>query len=390
MHAPSLHQGEVTVCEIPCTRIYDGDSKSHYKSGTLTLTNLRILYKRDGDTKLIALPLDLVIQVEDEASSFLSSAKIVLHLSPKPQQQAAGPIGHSSAAFVKFSVKQDEVSKFVGELHKTLSDRDWESTRFQHLSVSVKTGPRPARAGILGIERAMEAKHQATSSTISLAFEDMKQLITQAKQMVQLAHNIAERMKEQGGDVSADETSNFRSCLLSLGIDDPVTRDAVGSTSEYHKKLAQEICTALEPAVKEAGGVMLLSEVYCRINRARGMQLLSPEDLANACSLMERNNLPLILQKFHSGVQVLQLASLNTQTLVKETREILEEFCGPVETKEWRGMSAGELSRHARLPLLLAGERLALCERQGAALRDESSAGIMFYPNYFDRLADWE
>jgi len=386
MHAPSLHQGEVTVCEISCSRIYDGDSKTNYKDGALTLTNLRILYKRNGDSKSMAIPLDLVVQVEDEAASFFSSAKIVFHLSKKPQQQPSGPVSHSSASTVKFSVKQDDVSKLVGELHKTLADRDWESTRFQHLSLGAKTGRGPARAGILGIERAMEAKHQATRETISLAFEDMKQLISQAKQMVQLAHNIAERMKEQGSDMTADETSNFRSCLLSLGIDDPVTRDAVGSTSEYHKKLASEICTALQPAVKEAGGVMLLSEVYCRINRARGMQLLSPEDLANACSLMERNNLPLTLEKFDSGVQVLQLSSLNTEALVKETCEILEEYCGSFEAKRWRGMSAGELSRHAHLPLLLARERLALCERRGAALRDESSEGIHFYPNYFDRL----
>lgn len=380
--------GELAKFACPCKKLYDGDNRTNYEDGNLTLTNLRILWKHPSQSKSLGLSLGIVLLMEEESAGFLSSAKLVLQLSPKPPDQPTGPIGFSSTSQIKLAMKQGDLSTFVAQLHVTLADRDWESNNIQNLSLtksSVSSRNKPVRAGILGIERAMEAKAQATNQSISVAFEDLKQLMIQAKEMVSLSHNIAARIKEQENDASSDETTKFRSCLLSLGIDDPVTRDAVGSTSQYHKKLAQEIATALQGPVKEAGGVMLLSEVFCRINRARGLQLLSPEDVANACSLLSTEHLPLTLHTFHSGVRVLQLTSLDTKTLVRETRELLEQECGGRDggsDGRWKGLSAGEMAREAGLPLLLAKERLALCERNMAALRDESSEGIYFYPNY--------
>lgn len=37
---------------------------------------------------------------------------------------------------------------------------------------------------------------------------------------------------------------------------------------------------------------MTLPEAFCRINRARGMELLSPEDVLNACSALNKVNGP--------------------------------------------------------------------------------------------------
>lgn len=38
---------------------------------------------------------------------------------------------------------------------------------------------------------------------------------------------------------------------------------------------------------------MTLPEVFCRINRARGMELLSPEDVLNACTALSRIDKPI-------------------------------------------------------------------------------------------------
>merc|ERR1719154_126067 len=101
---------------------------------------------------------------------------------------------------------------------------------------------------------------------------------------------------------------------------------------------------------------------------------------------MTKLGMSLRINTFESGVRVLQLSSLDTKTLVHETRKMLEEHCGAREAETWRGMSSGELARHAALPLMLAKERLMLCERSGEALRDETSEGLYFYPNYFELL----
>lgn len=38
---------------------------------------------------------------------------------------------------------------------------------------------------------------------------------------------------------------------------------------------------------------MTLSDVFCRINRARGLELLSPEDILSACQMLGQMNLPI-------------------------------------------------------------------------------------------------
>ena len=40
-------------------------------------------------------------------------------------------------------------------------------------------------------------------------------------------------------------------------------------------------------AVSDAGGMMTLTDAYVRINRARGLELISPEDLLDACQSLD-------------------------------------------------------------------------------------------------------
>lgn len=67
--------------------------------------------------------------------------------------------------------------------------------------------------------------------------------------------------------------------------------------------------------------MMSLADVYCRVNRARGLELLSPEDLLTACHTMAGLGLPLRLHKFDSGVMVLQLSSQNSEAVVAATEQ---------------------------------------------------------------------
>lgn len=64
---------------------------------------------------------------------------------------------------------------------------------------------------------------------------------------------------------------------------------------------------------------MSMADVYCRVNRARGLELLSPEDLMAACRLMSSLNLGLCLRTFDSGATVLQLSDHNDSLIVEST-----------------------------------------------------------------------
>lgn len=72
--------------------------------------------------------------------------------------------------------------------------------------------------------------------------------------------------------------------------------------------------------------MMSLVEAYCRLNRARGLELVSPEDLMNACSMLEKLELPLSIRKFDSNVKVLQHESFDEDTCIAVTVSLVTIF----------------------------------------------------------------
>ncbi|XP_076068812.1 vacuolar protein sorting 36 [Oratosquilla oratoria] len=374
----ALVAGETVLDSVDGIRLYDGDKKTGYEDGFLTLTNHRLLWKHSSNNSSLALSLDLVVLVEEEGGGFTSSPKAVLHLSLPPHTKPAGPVTSSSNSHIKLSFRHGRPASIMKNLQKSISDREWEKVPSQNLPLSGVTsglGGRPIRAGILGIERAIHERAQKTDQNINKAFEDLNQLMGLAKDMVILSKSISTKIKEHSGEISADETTQFRSYLLSMGIDDPVTKETYGSTSQYHQELAKELARAMEEPIREAGGMMLVSEVYCRINRARGLHLLSPEDVLNACKAMQGLGLPLRLHVFDSGVCVVQLSSLQESSVVAETEMVLLE--------KQEGISSTDLARLCGISVMLAQERLLQAERAAKAVRDESSEGLRFFPNLF-------
>ncbi|KAH9382640.1 hypothetical protein HPB48_023193 [Haemaphysalis longicornis] len=73
---------------------------------------------------------------------------------------------------------------------------------------------------------------------------------SRAKEMVALSKSISQKLKEKGSSLSDDETIMFKSHLLSLGISDPVTKSAYGSSNTYHRELAKQLAEVLEQPVR--------------------------------------------------------------------------------------------------------------------------------------------
>ena len=62
----------------------------------------------------------------------------------------------------------------------------------------------------------MAAKARNTDVQISKAFQDLDALMEMAKPMVALANKMSKRIREKKGDVSDDETIQFKSYLMSM------------------------------------------------------------------------------------------------------------------------------------------------------------------------------
>lgn len=371
-----LAADEQLVVQQSGVRLYDGQQKSAFDYGRLLLTSHRFIWKDYKNQKcILSLPLSTVVYTEEEAATLTKSSKIVVHLNAAEPGKPPGPVASSPNNYVRFSFTGGGEKDFFRCLTEELGRRRWE----------VKVIPAPAaaaaglakqqyRTGISGIERNLQQKNQALDKNISQAFEDLSKLMEKAKEMVAISKSISSKIKEKQGNITEDETVKFKSYLLSLGIDDPVTRETHGTGDAYLRELAKQISDFMEQPLKECGGLMTLTDVYCRLNRARGMELLSPDDLVNACRLMERLNLPVRLRVFDSGVMVLQLESHSEQIVVNRTCEAVEAV---------GSITAEELSNTIGLSVILSKERLLTSERAGKLCRDESTEGLRFYPNRF-------
>lgn len=128
------------------------------------------------------------------------------------------------------------------------------------------------------------------------------------------------------------------------------------------------------PLVRERGGQMALTDVFMAVNRARGFDLISPDDLLNACAQIESQGLGLRLMRYPSGLIVLVLHDYSQKATDEQTLEAvrLSTFATPQQ-----------LSIQMEIPLSLARQRLLNCEKAGLICRDESVQGLRFYPNRF-------
>ncbi|EDV97160.1 vacuolar protein-sorting-associated protein 36 [Drosophila grimshawi] len=380
-----LGESETFVSRDRNVKIYDGDQKTEFADGEVVLTTHRLFWGRPGEIARAAvtlcLPLSYVVSLSEEttASNFFGrKTRIIMHLRPPNPNKAPGPLDTSRAAHIKLSGKNGLSVEFHSALRETLSARVWEISLASETivrgaesvaNVSDRLARIQKRTGIGGIERNLEAKAKATDENIALAFQDLSVLMAMAKDMVGLSKNISSKIREQKGEISDDETVRFKSYLLSLGIDDPVTRDNFTSNTAYFNSLAQQICEMLLDPIEEHGGMMSLADVYCRVNRARGFELLSPEDLLHAC---EQLNGPIKLRRFPSGAMVLQLESQDDELIAIDTSE---------KVREAESLAVEELAKQLGISLLLAKERLLVAERLGKVCRDESVEGLRFYAN---------
>lgn len=371
-------QGESGIHQQSGVRIYDGDKKTTFENGNLKLTTHRIVWDDlDQQDRAISVPLPLVSNVEEQSGGFMSSAKVIVSFHPPPKDKDPGPCVSSPYTCVKFSFKQGGHSQFFAKLQEQFKKKSWlqQTTHSSSTGATGKMLNRPRGVGgIVGIERKLEQKSKETDDYIQKAFKDLDALMEKAKEMVAMADKVASKLEEKKGSFTEDETVMFKSYLLSMGIANPVTRETHGSSASYHKELAKELGTFLEKIIKEEGGMMTLSDVYCRFNRARGMELVSPDDLVNAAKLFSSVKIPLRFRAFESGVLVIQALSHNDEEVIRTTKQILDEK---------HSVTAEELAHLINISVMLAKERLLVTEQAGKACRDDSVEGLRFYPNLF-------
>lgn len=93
----------------------------------------------------------------------------------------------------------------------------------------------------------------------------------------------------------------------------------------YYSELARQLSDFLDKLLPLSSGILSLADVYCLFNRARGIELVSPEDLYKACCEFERLNLPMKLKKFDTGLLVVQSLKYTEELVTEKVLTYLKE-----------------------------------------------------------------
>ncbi|KAI5723940.1 hypothetical protein M8J76_013075 [Diaphorina citri] len=368
-----LSPDESPVLKHSNVRLYDGENKSQFQRGELILTSHRLFWQKDITLCLALSYIQNAVEEEKSMFNLTAGRKIILYLSKAVPGKNLGPSATSAYDYVKLSFREGIQNEFLDALKSTVDAKIW--TVQNKSAQQTKLREIKTRTGIVGIERNIVEKQKETSSNINNAFKDLNQLMSMAKEMVEISKNISNKIINRQGEITEDETLQFKSYLLSLGIEDPVTRTSCKNEDDYYQALGNELITALIEPLTSAGGTMLLTDAYCRINRARGLELLSPEDLLNSCLALDKlSDSPIYLKTYSSGVKVLQLKSCEDASFVEKTYEIVSQNVF---------VTVEQFSRLASVSLVIAKHRLLLAETHGKLCRDQSIEGLRFYENKF-------
>ncbi|KAI9282459.1 EAP30/Vps36 family-domain-containing protein [Umbelopsis sp. AD052] len=288
-----------------------------------------------------------------------------ISITPPPED------GKADESYIKIAFRAGGYTTWLPNLKSAMAAKAWE----QKVEPEVERPAASSRGvGISAIQERIEKTRLDAAETLTDAFKDLDGLMAKAAEMVKLAESITTKISKepQGSGTSENDALALNTYLMELGISNPVTRDSTGSS--YHQELARELADFLVPILERQGGMKSLADVYCLFNRARGVALISPEDLYKASCQFDTLHLPVRLKRYESGLLVIQSLNLSDDRVAQRIVNHVKQY-GP--------LTAMRIAELENLALPVAVEQLYMTEAKGLLCRDASSAGITFFENLF-------
>ncbi|KAJ5067590.1 vacuolar protein-sorting-associated protein [Anaeramoeba ignava] len=350
-----LEKEEYQILTQKDVSIHNGKEKKPKLKGVIYLTSKRLAIIDYSKRKGFSTFLSIVKKTNLEKSTF-SHSKVIINF--------------GEDKFVTFSFKSN-ATKFAEKLVETLSNKTWVPKIVKEEKEVTSKDVTPK----FGIEFLLQRENQERDSEKKLltqAFTDLDALMKNAQKMVNIAEKFAYALHKGETDGGKQETDEFNSILIEIGMVDPVTKETSGDI--YYDELSRQVASFLEKVLPKTGGMISLADAYCLFNRARGTELISPDDLLKACQLFQKLGASMDLRKFDSGVIVIQSKSNNDEANCKTIIHLIQKN-GPI--------SPFELAKKLKISINLAKEQLLNAESNLFLCRDETIEGLYFYENFF-------
>ncbi|KAI4382631.1 hypothetical protein MLD38_008570 [Melastoma candidum] len=417
----SLLSGVQLLCE-------DDDHICHFSlhldPGLLTLTTHRLIlipenssaavpssslsYPSSSTSRPCSIPLGSITQIfalKKSIKAMFGSPRLRFQLSVDSE----GRVGKSGRSMVVTAVMRGkgDVEVFVDKFRRTWEARLWEkdaegsaggqgsgggNSTGNHSVGGSGLGSGSGRGGfdsrgmrvvgVSGILRREQETWENTDKNLQEAFQDLNALMSKAKEMVMLAEKMRLKLlsgQSQAGDEELGTKEEMQDWLLSVGVISPVTKESAGAL--YHQQLSRQLADFVRIPLDRAGGMINLIDMYCLFNRARGTELISPEDLHQACSLWEKFDVPVMLRKFDSGVMVIQNKAQRDEEVFARIKSLVTR---PDALQ--MGISTSDAAITLGIAPALAKEHLLAAESKGLLCRDISPDGFRFYINLFPEI----
>lgn len=424
--------------------LFTGVARGHCQ---VVLTNLRLLAivpTAEGGRVGWGINLVNVVEVEDCAVNlFLRSTRIRVHVRKSTPRDGVVDVDigigfEREGVLGDIGVKEERKDVFIELIRKALLRKSWlvieASNRERRLAEEMVASAgklntagddklagtmRGAVTGV-GVGGLLKRQEKALSEAEKLTKEatgDLDSLMERAREVVRVVEKFAklaeDRTKDSAdNDNGADDdddtasiassstgttstTNDVESILQSIGMVSPVTKYSAGRI--YHKQLARQLADLLstQSRLQRMGGMVTLSDLYCILNRARGTELVSPDDLYRSARLMGRLKVGMHLVKFPSGVNMIRSDDLGDEAIFKRLMSLFDstdpltgittsESDSDGDPRASNGLLYNEVASLLGVSLVVAKEQVLMAEQHGLLCRDDSVYGVAFFSiSYF-------
>jgi len=296
-------------------------------------------------------------------------------------------------------------------IHRALKRRAWQDKERQ----AMKEAMRPSRAiaarkvGVDAILTQNTLRHRENANLADVAFggnndsgtkyssvmkkdkgsnkDDIDAFLREASELIKVIQKYSATIERERtasaphssagrGDTSGNDAAKLVVMMENMGMTSALSEKQSGSA--YHKQLARQLVDFLRHNDKlaKAGGMMTLTDVYCLFNRARGTNMISPEDLLKALDLMKELSLGVSKRTFSSMVVVIQDDAFDDEIMAKKLADL-------ASYSDNTGLTVMDVCRSLKTSALLANEQLLSAEQMGWICRDSTIEGVRFFPNLF-------
>ncbi|KAF9595758.1 hypothetical protein IFM89_003500 [Coptis chinensis] len=405
---PVLQLGEVESTLLSSVDLESEENTQFplFKSGVLILTTHRLLLIRDssltnnsdtntssGGVTAVAIPLGAITHIfppKKSIKKMFASPRVRFQVSTSLEGQIHENGPKSLVLTLVMRGSKSDPDSLYARFWDALRARSWEISGSSGSSVDLMTSSTEgsggvvrtttAMVGVSGILRREQEMWESTDKSLQDAFQDLNALMSKAKEMVMLAEKM--RLKLLSGPANDEEMTSkqeMQDWMLSVGIASPVTKESAGAL--YHQQLSRQLADFVKLPLERAGGMIALVDVYCLFNRARGTELISPEDLLRACAMWEKFDVPVMLRKFDSGVMVIQSKSHSDEEVFERIKSLVSK---PDALRT--GISPSDAAITLGIAPAMAKEHLLTAESKGLLCRDISPEGFRFFRNLFNEI----